>query len=247
MVSVAPLPFPLAPTWIANCGMNSYPEGGPLSGERFRNLPQMFIGSPAELARRSQPRIRVLVRPVKFEIEPVHIQSTVRAASSGIRRAAGSTDETNAAGMMAFRPHPPRLLRFRVNRLERIGCSILKRLDLPIAATTGFLLVTALIGCPRKPESQAVKQQPSPIVQKAESNGAGDLSNTSAAAMKAWFSNHPDVALDIQKNCEPIQAKAPASWNDSVEGRVCQAASEAAASNGPPFGEHGRMEGIPPR
>ena len=122
-----------------------------------------------------------------------------------------------------------------------------RRLELPIRATTGLLLIGVLTGCSQKPETEAAKQQPSPIVQKAESNGTGDLSNTSVAAMKTWFSNHPDVAQDIQKDCEPIQAKAPASWNDSVEGRVCQAAGEAAASKAPPFGEHGPMKGMPPR
>lgn len=125
--------------------------------------------------------------------------------------------------------------------------SSLRRLEVSIGVTTGFLLVATLTGCSQKPENQAVKEQPSPIVQKAESNGAGDLSNTSVAAMKTWFSNHAEVAQDIQKDCEPIQAKAPASWNDSVEGRVCQAASEAAASKAPAFGEHGPMKGMPPR
>lgn len=126
-----------------------------------------------------------------------------------------------------------------LNTLGRLGSSI--------GFMSGFLLITALTGCSQKTETQAAKQEPSPIVQKAESNGAGDLSNTSVAAMKTWFSNHPDVAQDIQKDCQPIQAKAPASWNDSVEGRVCQAASEAAALKGPPFGEHGPMKGMPPR
>lgn len=118
-----------------------------------------------------------------------------------------------------------------------------------LGVALSFLLIAALTACSQKQEKQesAAAKQPSPIVQKAEASGAGDLSNTSVSAMKTWFSNHSEVAQDIQKDCQPIQAKSPASWNDSVEGRVCQAATEAAGAKFPPMPEHRPMEGMPRR
>lgn len=107
-------------------------------------------------------------------------------------------------------------------------------------ATTALLITT--LGCSGKQESTSAKQeaakQESPIVKKAEASGAGDLSNTSVAAMTVWFTNHLEVAQDIRKECEPVQTQAPASWSDSTEGHVCQAAAEATAPQFPPS-EHG--------
>lgn len=70
----------------------------------------------------------------------------------------------------------------------------------------------------------------SSIVQKVEAAGAGDLSGTSESAIEQWMKNHPDFAQQIQTDCGPVQANAKASWYDSTEGRVCQAARAASHS-----------------
>lgn len=84
------------------------------------------------------------------------------------------------------------------------------------------VLVFSLVGC------SVVKEKPSPIVQKAQSCGAGDLSGTSTMAVQDWFGKHRDCAVAVDGMCKPVRGSAPASWTDSTEGRVCVAARNVA-------------------
>jgi hypothetical protein len=70
----------------------------------------------------------------------------------------------------------------------------------------------------------------SEIVQQARRAGAGDLENTSAFSVEDWMRKHRGVALKLYKMCAPVRDKAPASWGDSTEGKVCTAARNAAMS-----------------
>lgn len=83
-----------------------------------------------------------------------------------------------------------------------------------------FLLpVVLLAACSPEPSSE--------IVKKVEAAGAGDLKIASAESIEQWFRKHPELANEIKQICAPIQDKAPASWGDSTEGRVCKGASVA--------------------
>lgn len=85
-----------------------------------------------------------------------------------------------------------------------------------------LLLVIAgtllMIGC------SVLKEPPSPIVQKTENCGAGDLSATSETAVQVWFGKHRDCGVAVDAMCKPIRERAPARWSDSMEGHVCAAA-----------------------
>ncbi len=84
------------------------------------------------------------------------------------------------------------------------------------------VLVFSLVGC------SVVKEKPSPIVQKAQSCGAGDLPGTSTMAVQDWFGKHRDCAVAVDGMCKPVRGSLPASWTDSTEGRVCVAARNVA-------------------
>ena len=78
-----------------------------------------------------------------------------------------------------------------------------------------LLLMVSLVGC------SIVNEPPSAIVQKAQSCGTGNLSRVSTAAVQDWFSKHRDCAVVVDEMCKPVRDKAPASWIESTEGRVC--------------------------
>ena len=78
------------------------------------------------------------------------------------------------------------------------------------------------------------KEPPSSIVQRVEAAGAGDLSAASFDAIEQWFLKHQDVTWQTKKECLPIQAKAPAGWSETTEGRVCKAAMSASVFNTQP-------------
>jgi hypothetical protein len=80
-------------------------------------------------------------------------------------------------------------------------------------------LVATLTGCRA--------EEKTPLVKRVESYGSPDLASTSADAMRLWFANHPKVIAEILPSCQRIQKSAPASWNDSTEGRMCHAATLA--------------------
>ena len=101
-------------------------------------------------------------------------------------------------------------------------------------------MLFTLTAC-KNPSATSTSSSPasSAIVQKVEAAGSGDLSQSSEPALKQWMQGHPDVAQQTQKDCEPVQASAKASWYDTTEGRVCQAAQ--AAGRGGHMGPMGAM------
>jgi hypothetical protein len=94
-----------------------------------------------------------------------------------------------------------------------------------------FLACTALglceLGCKNETKTDLVKR--------VEAQGSPDLASTSTDAMKKWFAAHPKLAAGILPECQKIRTTAPAKWNDSTEGRVCQAASFGTAFGGVDF------------
>lgn len=79
-----------------------------------------------------------------------------------------------------------------------------------------------MMGC------SVLKEQPGPIVQKAEACGAGRLTGTSSEAVQDWFGKHRDCAVAVDAMCKPVRANAAAQWSDSTEGRVCLGARNVA-------------------
>jgi hypothetical protein len=69
---------------------------------------------------------------------------------------------------------------------------------------------------------------PSPIVQKAQAAGAGDLATTSDASMSQWLAKNPNVAKEIEGMCKPVRKSASATWGDTTEGRLCKASGRVA-------------------
>ena len=69
---------------------------------------------------------------------------------------------------------------------------------------------------------------PSPIVQKAEAAGAGDLATTSDASISQWLAKNPKVAKEIEDLCKPVRKSASATWGDTTEGRLCKASGRVA-------------------
>ena len=94
-----------------------------------------------------------------------------------------------------------------------------------IAGLTVFVL---LAGCSRLPERKT------PLVEKVEKAGAGDLSAASSDAMARWLTDHQQVAAEVNTECAPLRANAAAGWHDSTEGRLCQAAGVAKFLNSSP-------------
>ena len=88
------------------------------------------------------------------------------------------------------------------------------------------LLGLLLVGCTRVPREPA-----SEIVQKVEAAGAGDLRSASQDSIEDWFRKHSDFAVEVREQCRPIREKAPATWSNTTEGRVCNAANVASVFN----------------
>ena len=89
-----------------------------------------------------------------------------------------------------------------------------------------------MMGC------SVLKEQPGPIVQKAEACGAGPLTGTSSEAVQDWFGKHRDCAVAVDGMCKPVREKATAQWTDSTEGRVCTAARNIAQWVRKPSNDH---------
>jgi hypothetical protein len=68
----------------------------------------------------------------------------------------------------------------------------------------------------------------SPIVQKAQAAGAGDLATASAQSIEDWLSKHRDFAVELDGMCKSARQKADAKWLDTTEGRLCTAAQNSA-------------------
>ena len=68
----------------------------------------------------------------------------------------------------------------------------------------------------------------SPIVQKVQDSGAGDLSNLPQLNIQEWLVRHKDLAYQVDAMCKPVQEKAAAAWRETTEGKVCGAAHQIA-------------------
>ena len=79
-------------------------------------------------------------------------------------------------------------------------------------------LLLLLGGCSQEPAT--------PIIQRVEKDGAGDVRAASAESIQNWMQTKgSQYAQEIWAMCEPVRAKAPATWADSTEGRICNAAN----------------------
>ena len=84
-----------------------------------------------------------------------------------------------------------------------------------------LVVLTGLFACSR-PEPR------SPIVEKVEQAGSGNLAAVSKDGMREWLGKHKDVAYQADEMCKPVRQKATAQWAESTEGRLCTAARELA-------------------
>src|SRR5580698_3902662 len=90
------------------------------------------------------------------------------------------------------------------------------------ALTYGCLaLLAGLFACSRS-------EPRSPIVEKVEQAGSGNLAGVSKDGMREWLGKHKEMAYQVDENCKPVRQKATAQWVDSTEGRLCTAARELA-------------------
>ncbi len=77
-----------------------------------------------------------------------------------------------------------------------------------------------LVGCHKK-------EPPSPIVQRLEAAGAGDVSAESVNSIQQWLQEHENLAMQTKKDCDQVRKSGTtqADWADTTEGRVCAAAA----------------------
>lgn len=99
--------------------------------------------------------------------------------------------------------------------------------------TSGCLvLLLGLFAC-RRPEPT------SPIVEKVERAGSGNLATVSKDGIREWLGKHKEVAYQVDEMCKPVRQQATAQWTDSTEGRVCIAARDLAFRRpGPVTSDH---------
>jgi hypothetical protein len=84
-----------------------------------------------------------------------------------------------------------------------------------------IIAASLMVGC-----RQA--EPPSPIVQKLDAAGSGDLSHTSADSIQQWLGPRRQLAIEVENMCKQVRPKAAANWTDSTEGRVCSASAQLA-------------------
>ena len=80
--------------------------------------------------------------------------------------------------------------------------------------------------------------QSSQIVVEVEKAGAGkDISSLTAQELAQWFAHQPATFVHkVNDECAPLRSKAPAAWHmRTAEGRVCDAAQQAAALTFTPY------------
>ena len=83
------------------------------------------------------------------------------------------------------------------------------------------LVLVGLLACSR-PEPR------SPIVEKVEQAGSGNLAAVPKDGMREWLAKHKDVAYQVDEMCKPVRQKATAQWAESTEGRLCTVARDLA-------------------
>ena len=94
------------------------------------------------------------------------------------------------------------------------------------------IAVTMLAGCAREPRS--------PIVEKVQQAGSGELAGVSTQDMQQWLGKHRDLAIQVDGMCKPIREKADAQWSGTTEGRLCSAARQLAFFRWSPAQSDGR-------
>ena len=108
-----------------------------------------------------------------------------------------------------------------------------RRALIKIASAVG--LAAAGAGCEWPWER---KEAPSPIVERVEHAGAGDLRHASELALRQWFSAHSDLAVEINRMCaqRPHDSGIPG----PTEARVCAAAAPVAFFHYTPTEKEGK-------
>jgi hypothetical protein len=91
-----------------------------------------------------------------------------------------------------------------------------------IAAAAAWVMV--FTAC----EPTPARRSNSEIIRQVEAAGSGPVANASVQSLFTWFEQHTHLANQVNKQCEQVKKTAPATWADSAEGRVCEAASETA-------------------
>ena len=71
-------------------------------------------------------------------------------------------------------------------------------------------------------------EPPSPIVQKLQAAGSGDLSHTSADSIQQWLGLRRQLAIEVESMCKQVRPNAPATWAETTEGHVCTASAQLA-------------------
>jgi len=88
------------------------------------------------------------------------------------------------------------------------------------ASAASLIVLTACAPTSRRSNSEIIRQ--------VEAAGSGPVESASVQSLFSWFEQHTHLANQINKQCEGVKKTAPATWGDSAEGRVCEAASETA-------------------
>jgi hypothetical protein len=91
-------------------------------------------------------------------------------------------------------------------------------------ASMAAALVLSLGGCAPAPQASSDSR----IVREVEAAGSGPVENASVQSLFTWFEQHTHLANQINRECEQVKKTAAATWGDSREGHVCEAASESA-------------------
>ena len=117
----------------------------------------------------------------------------------------------------------------RIRFKMRFSMSIIRRITRIIKGVRYLLLVCAVgveYAC-HDPNAQS-----SHIVVEVEKAGAGnDISSLTTQELAQWFAHQPATFVHkVNDQCAPLRSKAPAAWHmRTAEGRVCDAAQQAAA------------------
>lgn len=91
-----------------------------------------------------------------------------------------------------------------------------------IAASAAWMIV--FTACAPSPATRSN----SDIIRQVEAAGSGPVEGASVQSLFTWFEQRTHLANQINRQCEQVKKTAPATWGDSAEGRVCEAASETA-------------------
>jgi hypothetical protein len=117
----------------------------------------------------------------------------------------------------------------------RFSTSITRRITRTIKVLRPAVIVCAInteLAC-HDPNAQS-----SQIVVDVEKAGAGkDISSLTTPELAQWFAHQPATFVHkIDGECAPLRGKAPAAWHmRTAEGRVCDAAQQAAALTFTPY------------